>query len=65
MICSAISIDITMVCDSGSQGLCISERVKEQLNLRVKDAVNVNIFKFSSKKAENKPYDSFEIYLHT
>ena len=65
MIRPPISIDITMVCDTGSQDSYISERVKEQLNLRIKDAVNVSIFEFDSEKAENKPCDSLEIYLHT
>ena len=27
--------------------------------------MNVIIFEFGSEKAENKPYDSLEIYLHT
>ena len=54
-----------MVCDSGSVVSCIFERVKEQLNLQIKDAVNVSFFKFGSEKTENKPFDSLEIYLHT
>ena len=50
MICPPISIDITMVHDPGLQGSCISERIKEQLNLQMKDAVNVSIFEFGSEK---------------
>ena len=44
-----------MVHDSGSQGSYISERVKEELNLWIKDVVNVIIFEFGSEKAENNP----------
>ena len=65
MICPSISLGITMVRDTASQDSCISERVKEQLNLRIKVAVAVSIFECGSEKAENKPYDSLEIYLHT
>ena len=49
----------------GSQGSCISERVKEQLNLWIRDAVIVSIFEFGSDETENKTCDSLEIYLHT
>ena len=52
MICPPISIDITMVCNSVSQDSYISERVKEQLNLEIKDAVNVSIFEFVSEKTK-------------
>ena len=54
-----------MVRDSGSKRSYISERVKQELNLGIKDAVNVSIFEFGSEKAANKPYDSLEIYLLT
>ena len=54
-----------MVRDTASQDSYISERVKEQLNLRIKDAVNVSIFEFGSEQSENKPYGSLEFYLHT
>ena len=54
-----------MVQDSKSKGSYISERVKEELNLAIKDAVNFSILEFGSEKAENKPYDSLEIYLRT
>lgn len=33
--------------------------------MRIKDVVNVIIFEFGNEKAENKSYDSLEIYLHT
>ena len=53
-----------MVCDSGWKGSYISERVKEQLNLQIKDAVNVSISILVVKK-QNKHYDSLDFYLHT
>ena len=55
MLCPPIYIDITMVRGSGSKGSYISERIKEELNLGIKDAVNVSISEFGSEKQKINP----------
>ena len=54
-----------MIHDSGSQSSYISERIKEQLNLEIKDEMNFSFLEFVSEKPEKKPYGPLEIHLHT